>query len=869
MNFKYVFLLVSFLTFFRANSQENFIIEAESFKNYGGWVVDQQFYSSVGSSYLMAHGMGRKVLNAETKVTFSTSAEYYVYARTYNWISPWSEKEGPGRFKVMVGDNLLQNSVGGKGNRWEWQLAGKVFVEKGESKIALCDLTGFNGRCDALFFSTKELSSYSDKYIETLRDNATDSKLSESHFDFVVVGGGIAGMCAAVSAARLGVKVALVHDRPVFGGNNSSEVRVHMGGRICIPPYPMLGNLVNEFAPIREGNAKPADFYEDERKEQFLRKESNLTLFPSYYVNKVNVSDKEIVSVEASHITSGKRVKLSGKLFADCTGDGTIGALAGADYMMGREPKSLWNEGEAPVERDSLMMGTSIQWYSGLDTVVREFPIFDYNLNFNDKSVELVEMGEWTWETGMNKSPIMNAEEIRDYGLAVVFSNWSYIKNKLKPISYKNRYLQWVGYISGKRESRRLVGDYILTQNDLMDYKAYDDATASTSWSIDLHYPDTLNSCYFKDNEFKSIAKHIPIHYYPIPYRCLYSRNINNLFMAGRNISVSHVALGTTRVMRTTGMLGEVVGMAASICIENNINPRCVYWDYLQQLKELMKKGVGIESENIQKYNLGATLGTNYSEFNNNRRWKDFEGDDILIKNSSIIKYGDTYYWYGENENGFVCYSSNDLYNWYCENDFCIVDNAKNNPYDINILYNKNLNVFFAYYLRKNDKEKSYLCIAKSDNPTKGFELVSEKECSCDAINLFEYKGRAYIVHLEQDGKRLHLSELDSSYINSRQISDIEWDREKTLPIVLNYNNKLFLISSKKNNTSLVYELENLNGLIMKCVSECFHDGNILPVSQLYNNGNYIIISDNNNSSIWLPFDISKKVINYKTEWEY
>ena len=257
-----------------------------------------------------------------------------------------------------------------------------------------------------------------------------------------------------------------------------------------------------------------------------------------------------------------------------------------------------------------MTMGASVQWYS-IDTKKRSpFPLFNYGLDFNDGSCEKVTMGEWTWETGMNDDQITEFERIRDYGLMVVYSNWSYLKNELKENEpYRNRELEWVAYISGKRESRRLMGDYILKEDDLRRYVVHEDGTAATTWSIDLHYPDPENTKNFKGNEFKSIAKHINIYPYPIPYRCFYSRNVANLFMAGRNISVTHVALGTVRVMRTTGMMGEVVGMAASICKNHHVTPRYVYRNYLNELKALMKEGVGKKGlPNNQKYNMGGTL---------------------------------------------------------------------------------------------------------------------------------------------------------------------------------------------------------------------------------------------------------------------
>jgi hypothetical protein len=256
-------------------------------------------------------------------------------------------------------------------------------------------------------------------------------------------------------------------------------------------------------------------------------------------------------------------------------------------------------------------MGASVQWYSvEADKNASGFPYFNYGVAFSDSSCEKVTMGEWTWENGMNYDQINDFERIRDYGLMVVYSNWSYLKNNLKENNaFKGLKLGWVAYIAGKRESRRLLGDYILKEDDITRHVVHEDGTAATTWSIDLHYPDPKNTAFFPGNEFKSIAVHKNIYPYPIPYRCLYSRNIDNLFMAGRNISVTHVALGTVRVMRTTGMMGEVVGMAASICKKINITPREVYHNHLNELKALMREGVGEKDlPNNQRYNEGGSL---------------------------------------------------------------------------------------------------------------------------------------------------------------------------------------------------------------------------------------------------------------------
>ncbi|MCD7850386.1 MAG: FAD-dependent oxidoreductase [Parabacteroides sp.] len=590
-------------------------VEAENFSNKGGWVVDQQFMDLMGSPYLLAHGMGVPVDDAYTEVTFPEKGEYYVYVRTYNWTSPWKKGEGPGKFSLSVGGKKMTSPLGTEGSAWMWQIAGKVSVKNLKTVIKLHDLTGFDGRCDAIYFTTEEgkVPPSDMKELEAFRRKALglpDESPVAGQYDLVVVGTGIAGMSAAVSAARLGCKVALINDRPVVGGNNSSEIRVHLGGRIEEGTYKELGGLQKEFGPEKGGNAQPAEYYEDQKKLDWLANEKNVTLFLNYRAIKVTKDGDKIISVTAKHIENGKELKFEAPLFSDCTGDGTVGYLAGADYRMGREGRDEFGESIAPEKADKMTMGSSVQWYSIDNKKSSPFPDFSYGVEFNDKNREKVMMGEWTWGTGMNYDQINDFERIRDYGMLVVYSNWSYLKNRMKENDqYRNRKLGWVAYVAGKRESRRLMGDYILKEDDITKNVTHEDASFATTWSIDLHWQDPQNSEHFPGNEFKALTKHILIHPYPVPYRCLYSRNVDNLFMAGRNISVTHVALGTVRVMRTTGMMGEVVGMAASLCKKYGTTPRGVYRSHLDDLKELMKEGVNKKGlPNNQRYNEGGTL---------------------------------------------------------------------------------------------------------------------------------------------------------------------------------------------------------------------------------------------------------------------
>ena len=592
------------------------LVEAESFRDKGGWAVDQQFMDQMGSPYLIAHGMGKPVADAVTTVEFPETGTYRVYVRTFNWVAPWYDGEGPGKFALRVGSRKLSATLGCTGSEWMWQCAGKVSVRKGPVSVSLTDLSGFDGRCDAVYFTTEEGdvppsgSAELAAFRKRMLGIPATPQTAES-FDFVVVGGGIAGMCAAAAASRLGCSVALVNDRPVLGGNNSSEIRVHLGGVIDLGPNDGLGRLIRDFGRPREGNARPAANYDPATKCAFRAAAQNLTTSSICRAVAVHKASALGTSVHVRHIETGEETTLEAPLFADCTGDGTVGFLAGADYRMGRESRDEFGETLAPETADRMTMGSSVQWYS-VDTGRKtSFPTFSYGVEFNAENCERVTMGEWKWETGMNLDQIRDFERIRDYGLLVIYSNWSFLKNGLKDnAKYRNRELGWVAYVAGKRESRRLLGDYVLKQDDIDKNVFHEDASFTATWDIDLHFPDSLNSVRFPGREFKAATKHIHIYPHAVPYRCLYSRNVDNLFMAGRNISVTHVALGTVRVMRTTGMMGEVVGMAASLCRKYDASPRLIYQKHLGELRRLMRAGAGRKEglPDNQKFNTGGSL---------------------------------------------------------------------------------------------------------------------------------------------------------------------------------------------------------------------------------------------------------------------
>ena len=602
------------------------LIEAESFMNTGGWVMDNQSMDQMGSPYLLAHGMGEPVEDAVTRFFIKKEGTYRVWVRTRDWVKRWSQQGSPGRFQIAVNGTYLPVSFGTNAAEWEWQDGGCVGLTKGENSIALHDLTGFDGRCDAIWLTNDTEAPApakgGEKLKEWRRKESGIRRRKAGEYDLVIAGGGIAGCCTAVSAARLGLRVALIQNRPVLGGNNSSEVRVGLSGLIFQQPYPQLGSLMDELGGVGHWtswearrdtsserskrilaelaahpekhihNAGPASNYEDARKLNLLLSEKNISLFLNTQVVEVQTRNNQITAVVGKDNLTGEERIFKGTLFADCTGDGTVGFLAGADYRMGREGKGMTHESLAPQEADSLTMGASVQWYAEETEHPSSFPECTWALSFSDSTCFPIARGEWDWEVGMNDNQIDDIEYVRDHALRAVYGNWSFLKNHS---SHKDEFarkkLRWVAYIGGKRESRRLLGDIILCEQDLVEAVPYEDASFTTTWGMDLHYPKQVAG--MEGEPFLSYCQTLQHRPYAVPYRCLYSRNIGNLFMAGRDISVTHAALGSVRVMRTGGMMGEVVGMAASLCKKHHTLPRTIYQQHLSELKELMRKGVG------------------------------------------------------------------------------------------------------------------------------------------------------------------------------------------------------------------------------------------------------------------------------------
>jgi hypothetical protein len=566
-----------------AEEGSTLLVEAESFAEPGGWKLDTQFIHEMGSPYLLAHGLGRPVADASTTVEVTESGRYHVWVRTKDWVARWQAPGAPGRFQLLVNGQPLGKTFGTEGAAWHWQAGGEVTLSAGPNRLTLHDLSGFDGRCDCVVLSTSGDPPPNDSAIlAAWRRKALGlpaTPMVKDGYDLVVIGGGYSGMGAALSAARMGLKVALIQDRPVLGGNGSSEVRVWAQGLIRRGKYPRIGEIIEEFCDHATKSPGTYEEFEDAKKEAIVSAEPNIELFLNTHAFAVERAGSRITSVTCLDTRSSHELRFVGSFFCDATGHATIGHLAGADTVM--EPKGR--------------MGMSNMWaWDELDTR-QTFPETPWALPLAmaDFPYPRDHHGQWFWESGFDKDPLGDAEGIRDWNLRAVFGAFNAMKNGDGAGEHETAVLTWVAHIGGPRESRRILGDVVLTQEDIVSKRDFPDGCVPSTWSIDLHYPKEEYATKFPDNPFISIAKFDArvdrAFGYPVPYRCFYSKDVDNLFMAGRCISVTHEALGTVRVMKTCGMMGEVVGKAASVAVRHGATPRGVYEQHWKEMDELLQ----------------------------------------------------------------------------------------------------------------------------------------------------------------------------------------------------------------------------------------------------------------------------------------
>jgi hypothetical protein len=413
--------------------------------------------------------------------------------------------------------------------------------------------------------------------------------------DIVIVGGGLAGVCAAIGAARQGSRVALVQNRPVLGGNSSSEVRVWVcgatahGTQLFARETGLMGELYVE-NQFRNPDGNP--YYWDLLLLEKVRAEGNIDLFLNTEILEVAAEgpaeDRRIASVTGWTSGSETRTIFRAPTFIDCSGDGLVGYLAGADFMTGREPRDRFGESWAPEVPDDDMLGSTILFYSKDVGHPQKFVAPPFALDITTTSIpqhrvirqDMNGCAFWWIEWGGERDIVHDNERIRDELQSVCYGIWDHIKNSGE-FDADDLSLEWIGAVPGKREYRRFVGDHVLTQQDVLRQVEFEDRIGFGGWSIDLHPVGGIYA-----DEHGSRHWH-PDGVYHVPLRTLYSRNVGNLWMAGRDISASHVAFGTTRVMATCAVVGEAAGVAVKPpgiicrrCVARSCEPMPPSWGW-------------------------------------------------------------------------------------------------------------------------------------------------------------------------------------------------------------------------------------------------------------------------------------------------
>ena len=425
---------------------ERLVLHPQAF-DAGGWKLDVQFMDEIGSPCLLAHGAGVPVGDATAALPVPEAGDWRVRVRAKNWADG-----APGEFRVRIGGVTLAKTFGVSQRAWAWEDGGTVTLAKGETTVALRDLTGFEGRCAGIVLEKGDGLAPLEGPLSIVNE-PTDERVKTT---FCIVGGGLPGCAAALAAARSGVRTVLVNDRPYLGGNASREIRVWCAGEGFAQP--IVKSLRGQFY-----NGDPGAWTGDDRRLALLTREDALEVRLSTRAFGVTkTADGRIASVKAIDWRRNRIVEISADLFLDATGDGWIGHYAGADWRMGREAKGETGESMAPEKADGDTLGASLVWSSRRGTA--DVPFSAPWAEPHACGVSAVQ-GDWNWEYGLHRDMVKDAEGIRDRLFLAIYGAFSLAKKD--PANARN-VLDAIPFLLAKRESRRLMGDYVFSEKILL-----------------------------------------------------------------------------------------------------------------------------------------------------------------------------------------------------------------------------------------------------------------------------------------------------------------------------------------------------------------------------------------------------------------
>ncbi|MCF7849419.1 MAG: FAD-dependent oxidoreductase, partial [Kiritimatiellales bacterium] len=503
---------------------------------------------------------------------------------------------------------------------WTWQDGG-VHELSGAVGLTLHDKTGQFGRCSSVIL-TRDLNYTPRVDVEAFKKErarltgVSDRIRRGKAYDVIVVGAGPAGGCAAIAAARMGAKTALISDRPVLGGNASVEIGVPVQGAA----KKHHGKPVRETGIIEEAGrielAEGAEkalgrearhFTVSRPFEQMANAEPRLDVFENSWLEDARKEGAQIREVILRDTLTGERTVLSGKMFIDCSGDAWMGYHAGADERVGREARSEFNEAEAPDQADGITMSGCLRgaskdccrnfFYTTAKAAtpqpfnpppwLYDFPEvgWENGRGTGERLLGIAQHGTWWLEHTGDIDDLWNPEFARDELIRVNYAFWSHMKNKWPGRDQLANYsMEYIPFMVGKREGRRLMGDYVMNANDALEGRTFKDAIGHTGWSLDVHAPKGILSTIGPN------GANLKIPIGEIPYRCLYSRNVDNLLMAGRCASATHEALGTVRIEASCAVTGQAAGTAAALALLHKTTPRGVYEKHLDELQQQLLK---------------------------------------------------------------------------------------------------------------------------------------------------------------------------------------------------------------------------------------------------------------------------------------